>query len=109
MENQKALSVEQSLPPRTELSAQDVLVKARALIEKPENWCQKRFYMIDDAGRAVAWCAVGALEEFDPRLGCAYEALLAATGCKCISDFNDAHTHSEVLAAFDRAIAECAA
>jgi hypothetical protein len=84
-------------------SVVEVLQKARALIEKPENWTQGEFKTTD--GR---FCSVGALNEACP--GCndvwerAYDPLQSVAGGGSVSAFNDTHTHAEVLAAFDKAI-----
>jgi hypothetical protein len=106
-ENHKALSAEQSLPPRTELTARDVLVAARKLIEKPENWVQGVYRVSCEYG--MAYCADGALNAVSPgNPEGAYTALKAAMKSPVgVVYFNDHHTHAEVLAAFDKAIAEC--
>lgn len=96
----------------------EVLRRARARIEKPENWCQK-YYAVNEQGMAVApeskeacsWCSEGALltiagMSFNERR----RTLLyldAVTGLSTLGagHFNDTHTHAEVLDLFDRAIA----
>jgi hypothetical protein len=122
MVHQKALAAAQSLPPRTELSVREVLVAARKLIEKPENWCQHGYALADDDDgtsplnkRAVKWCMAGAcyraagrpVHFSDPD---AIKLLERITSANWIPDWNDApdRTHAEVLAAFDKAIAEAA-
>lgn len=80
---------------------------ARALIEDRANWAQG-----DNTGdpgylitRAVApWCAGTALHGVGADHS-AYQALREAIGNNSIADWNDSHTHAEVLAGFDRAIA----
>ncbi len=104
------------------MSPLDVLRAARALIAEPERWTQGE-YAVDAEGRrvpalapeALRFCAVGACE----RAGCkplagagvihALVTALPAGQRSRITDFNDAHEHSEVLALFDRAIAAEAA
>ena len=98
----------------------EVLEKARARIEDPERWTQ-RVAGRDESGRAVPIdkatqvCLDGALclqfpdEDFRtlggvPPYKAAVALLEQATDYKNIADFNDTHTHPEVLAAFDRAI-----
>lgn len=80
----------------------DALVKARALIEKPESWAQ-------GTGNRARMCMVQALNHACRNKGyaVAYDLLHEATGDRFVSYWNDApgRTHSEVLAAFDRAIA----
>jgi hypothetical protein len=96
--------------------ALSVLRKARALIEKPEHWTQGA-YARDALGekcpdgdeRAHSFCAIGAMWRVVPSslsVTDAANALCRAAGIKTSIDaFNDSHTHAEVLAAFDKAIA----
>jgi hypothetical protein len=86
------------------MSVLETLIKARALIEKHENWTQGKFF--DNRGRR---CALGALYDAE---GIPYtqsattpsdKALRSAMG-EFPGTFNDTHTHADVLAAFDRAI-----
>lgn len=83
-----------------------VLQEARKLIEKPENWGQGiRPYRENKR----SCCAAEAIETVTPwgaRSG-AFRAIRDAMGVHAPSlvlDWNDTHTHAEVLAAFDRAI-----
>lgn len=90
------------------MSTLEVLERARALIEKPENWTKRRLHTYGDH---PSHCACGAIERaIDDLTGCV-PSLDACTmdGFKSwadLSDFNDApeRTHPEVLAAFTRAI-----
>jgi hypothetical protein len=95
----------------------EALEAARKLIEDEDHW-NKGEYAVDGDGmrvgptsyRAYSYCAIGALcaatkkgarrVYFHP----AYQALEKALPQE-IADFNDSHTHAEVLAAFDAAIA----
>jgi hypothetical protein len=94
----------------------DILVRARKLIEKPENWTQEHYarnvageQTSTQAADAVCWCAIGAVLRADDTypyseaVGIASDLLRDAMGMHP-ADFNDSHTHPEVLAAFDRAI-----
>lgn len=93
----------------------EILVDARKAIEDPEHWTQgacardAQGNEVDETSRfAASWCAVGAT----------YKALRAARqdmatqlidalsrACNAsISEYNDTHTHEEVLAMFDKAI-----
>ncbi|MCQ8277956.1 hypothetical protein NFI95_05790 [Acetobacteraceae bacterium KSS8] len=92
----------------------ETLIKARDLIAVPERWTQ-RSYARTAAGAtigpkelpAVCWCSSGAIlrtENSWPRRFAAEEVLGAAMGDSIVF-FNDTHTHAEVIAAFDRAIA----
>jgi hypothetical protein len=89
-----------------------ILIAARALIANSENWT-KRFMARDKDGKpvrstvpeAVCWCALGALRRIcGSTFGEPAEILNEEMGFS-ITAFNDLHTHAEVLAAFDRAIA----
>jgi hypothetical protein len=86
------------------------LTVARALISTPEKWCQRGFK------RGEAFCASGTLRELQPRFdpyvyyqdSRAFRLLAQETTKKgfTVIGFNDYHTHGEVLAVFDAAIAE---
>lgn len=95
-----------------------VLRKARAKIEQPERWTQRVFarnragvVVHPTDGDAVCWCAAGATSYSAPNtcvLGTAWNALDAAAqalGGSGVTTWNDDHTHAEVLALFDAAIA----
>ena len=97
------------------------LIKARSLIEKPENWLQGSFscdaegnHCFATEENAVCFCSLGAVErainETIVDYGCgadvyaaARELLQVKMGTSAIK-FNDSHTHQEVLAKFDEAI-----
>lgn len=93
----------------------DILIKALQFIEKPENWTQgayARDIFGNDVGSqnhpsAFCFCSVGALRKASPSdyIGYrdAYNTLVKATAFR-IPDFNDTHTHEEVLAMFKKAI-----
>lgn len=95
-------------------STVEVLRAARALIDTPEKWTQG-CYAKDAKGNglppededAVCFCASGALRHVDVDVDVcwpAFDALGLAVGGNII-EFNDSHSHADVLAAFDRAIA----
>lgn len=86
----------------TNKSTLQVLTEARALIAKPENW---GWYVYDDGRRmcaAGAVCRANGVSRWHG--GDAQIALQRVTGCY-LGSFNDTHTHAEVLAVFDQAIA----
>lgn len=110
------------------MSTVEILQKARDLISDPARWTQDA-YARDEHGRegaepndcdAVCFCSLGAIyrttsidiAEYLPysvtlNLAQEMQAVETDTRGKCeryIADFNDGHTHAEVLAAFDRAI-----
>ena len=97
------------------MSALDILKAARAKIAKPENWTQRAYQRdkngnslsVWDAQAATCWCARGAIWSIDPkgRLTDAFKALELSVPDQTVTVFNDTHTHAEVLAAFDSAIA----
>ena len=88
----------------TNMTVKEQLIAAKALIDKPEKWCQGN--AIDAQGRICASQALrtitgGGLADAE------YEALadaMAGPG-SLVCAWNDTHTHAEVIAAFDRAIA----
>lgn len=90
------------------MTVKEQLVAARKLIDTPEKWGQKE-YVSEDAQRI---CASEALRrarggEFFAQVNSpAYRALQSEMSGKLVCAFNDEHTHAEVLAAFDRAIAK---
>jgi hypothetical protein len=92
-----------------EMDAHEILIAARKLIEKPENWTQETSAR-DAAGRetlptsprAVCWCASGAI--LRAGRADAGNALFALRSVGNIAHFNDTHTHPEVLALLDKAI-----
>jgi hypothetical protein len=97
------------------MNALEVLKAARERIAVPERWTQgcaartssgePRFTGDPDAAR---WCAIGSIFHDHPYLTAATDAYAAVVDVVKgnLSEFNDSHTHSEVLAAFDRAIAK---
>jgi hypothetical protein len=114
-----------------ELTAAEVLRRARKVIEDPERWTAG-FLARDSEGGAISprtssacrWCAMGAVcyvlerQAVDSRvepvvriLDGAAEALgygpvsANANGESSITRLNDHGSHAEVLAAFDKAIA----
>lgn len=95
-----------------------VLREAKAVIPTPAQWTRK-VAARDSRGnrvtprneRAVRWCAMGAIEKVAPGDGLAALEWAAIRALRPHMDdevptFNDSHTHAEVLAAFDAAIAE---
>ena len=94
----------------------EILEAARALIAEPEHWCQGA-QALDATGTvrrpcsrlAVRWCSLGATDRVTRYKGIrADNALYSALGMPPdigIANFNDSHTHAEVLDLFDRAIA----
>lgn len=96
--------------------ALQALREARALIQDPERWT--RGVLARDAnGRevdehadaAVCWCLEGAVARVCAQSGCGfYEAwgpVRSAAAFVPLAEFNDSHSHADVLAVLDKAIA----
>lgn len=97
----------------------EVLKAARELISDPKHWTQYLFARDDNGNstqpvsvRAVCWCALGAIDRVsgdDESAGDdALDALMEVVEEGNVSTFNDSHTHPEVMALFDAAIARLA-
>lgn len=95
----------------------EILIEAKKKIDTPEKWTKRTLARdsknqeVDfDSKNAVCFCSIGALEvEFREKgipnstwYSC-IKALNAGMGLY-IADFNDTHTHEEVMGAWDRAI-----
>lgn len=96
------------------MTPREILTAARALIAEPERWTQGAYArdaagvpVDDSAETAICWCASGALFKFSSLPGADRARSAVASIVGPIPDFNDHHTHAEVLAAFDKAIASC--
>lgn len=93
----------------------EILKKARELIKDPENWTQKACardkygYEVEvDSKEAYCFCTIGAIAKVSGRStdGDARNVLRDIIGgSRSIANFNDGHTHPQVLDVFDRAIA----
>jgi hypothetical protein len=84
-----------------------LLIEARAKIANEANWlCYCPDVGDDERGLFCAARAVWSTEgEASPTAFMAYRALERAMKPLTVPQYNDTHTHAEVLAAFDRAIA----
>jgi hypothetical protein len=102
------------------MSTKEILIKARAIISDEKNWTQgvkardvEGNAVSSSTPTAVCFCSIGAVERAGAFSHAAtrYYALryLARASCDSgyprISDFNDNSSHAEVLAMFDKAIA----
>ncbi len=98
-------------------SVQESLQKARALISDPDCWCINRLSQIGPSGR-MQYCAIGAVQQVAvwgtwaeahtalakvaaQRLDEPYHGMFSG---KHIAEYNNSHTHAEVLSMFDEAI-----
>ena len=100
------------------MKSSEILVAAKALIEKPSNWTQKacaRDYngleVAPLSSEACSWCILGAVRKVTSDTNNekvyekVYENLYPFINEVLISEFNDRHSHSEILAVFDKGIA----
>ncbi|MCZ7496292.1 hypothetical protein O8B39_17465 [Agrobacterium rhizogenes] len=92
-----------------------ILKEARALIADEKNWTQGAFARdangrSERIDRAICFCSIGAIAKVartnlgSPVPAPVLKALGVTAHCR-LAQFNDSHTHPEVLALFDRAIA----
>jgi hypothetical protein len=100
------------------MSALETLKKARDLISDPAKWTQGNLASdvygdeIDpQSDDAICFCAIGAIERFTGTTENTEADLCLSVTCEKLSGlpvfaFNDSHTHPEVVALFDAAIAE---
>jgi hypothetical protein len=89
-----------------------ILKAARDLIAKPENWTQGSYYEVKRGNHC--YCALGAIAHVqgvtptDDVEGSCWLALEVTDGESIIgshvANFNDTHTHAEVLSLFSKAI-----
>ena len=104
------------------MTTKEILIAARAKIERPECWTQRAFAKTAlrnkakvDSPRAVCWCALGAIAAItrepphdvnDEVYWLLHRAMGLPDDEMEVAGWNDAsgRTHAEVLAAFDRAI-----
>jgi hypothetical protein len=96
-------------------TTKDILIKAREIISDEKNWTQKAQARDKDGHEvsylrpwAVCFCSVGAVERASighPRRALAALDFLSGEICSNIAEFNDTSSHAEVLAMFDKAIA----
>ena len=105
----------------------EFLIGAKKIIQDPANWTQGWFAKNEQGGkvgsnseRAVCFCSLGALERmdgrelpinkydpltFEPNLSrFAQDLLEGVMGGVAVEDFNDSHTHEEVMMKWDEAI-----
>lgn len=105
------------------MNALEMLKAGRALIAQPSGWTKgvlardcRGIVVGSTSADATCFCSLGALTRIELRTfkvpnhvyGQAVGALSAQmpAGVPCLAEFNDTHTHAEVLALWDRAIAK---
>lgn len=91
-------------------TTKEILVAARAIIANEKNWTQGAYAKDKDGmstgvicSNAVCFCSIGAIRKITMSSD-AMEVLRNHMEDSIIA-FNDGHTHKEVLAAWDEAIA----
>ncbi len=92
----------------------EILIEARKLIEREENWTQEAFARQANGNNAYLhgpfackFCTIGAVRRVtSDELTTKEKALdaLRSVAQVPLAIFNDAHTHAEVLQLFDKAI-----
>lgn len=100
-----------------EMTVKEVLIAARAKIADPANWTQGESakdandrFCLPKSTLARCWCSIGALAAViedgsaSEYFWKADDALARVMGTST-HRYNDTHTHAEVLAKFDEAIA----
>lgn len=107
------------------MTVKETLIAAKALIDTPDKWTTKGFardakgtllHWGDNWETATCWCSAGAIYAVDtdqvsavrefaravlPKVDANWDDELLD---KLVGDWNDNHTHEEVMAAFDKAI-----
>lgn len=90
----------------------ETLKAARSLITPARSWIKGTLAKTSPKGKrtnyfssdAKCWCASGAIMRVNPQFT-GWSVLTSVMKTSTIPIFNDTRTHSEVLAAFDEAIA----
>ena len=92
-------------------TTKEILIAARAIIAEEKNWAQEAYAKDKDgmftgvgSSNAVCFCSIGAIRKITMEPFDAMGVLGSYMGGSIIA-FNDTHTHKEVLAAWDEAIA----
>lgn len=102
------------------MSTKEILVQLRALLDKPEHWTQSQMARnvnsapVDPTSEeATQWCMAGGLCKITSnKTGTSMYYILARDAISAVVstrvvNFNDSHTHADVLAAIEEAIKRC--
>ncbi len=93
------------------------LTDARALITPVAQWTQGELALNNDGHAvnskdktAICWCAAGSIRkvsntDYEFTASFNFLKVYILTGAQYIADYNDNHTHTEILQLFDTAIA----
>lgn len=106
-----------------EVTTLETLTKVRELLSDPDRWCQglrarnKDGLPVEPDGRtAVSWCLSGAIQRVSATSYLGFDAISAIDEIfdarsvldeiiyVSLEEYNDTHTHTEVLALLDEAI-----
>lgn len=98
------------------MKASETLIRAKAVIKDPKNWTQGTFArnsLGEAAGAisssAVCFCSLGALKRIEWSSSFHLQLRLNEAACGSIVDYNDTHTHEQVMEVWDKAIAKAIA
>lgn len=92
----------------------EILIKAKELIQDPANWMQGDY--TEERDGHTCYCALGAIGKvigadwwsavFNTQASKILQAVVSADikEGETFAPYNDSHTHSEVMEAFDKAI-----
>ena len=97
------------------MKTSELLIAAKAKIANPVNWLSGGYATDSEGQKAYTWsknatcfCSVGAarsamrlLDKINTQV---FELLNQAAG-GCVIEFNDSHTHEQVMVVWDKAIA----
>jgi hypothetical protein len=94
------------------MKASEILIKAKEVIVDPKNWIQRSYALDKDNNtlygsdkNSICFCSIGAIQKVLGRnkLNKAENFLREAAGGNMV-DYNDNHSHSEVMEVWDKAI-----
>ena len=97
------------------MKASETLIRAKAVIEDPKNWTQGQYARksnmdvtsVEDEN-ATCFCSIGALSKIGG-LNCDLMMYLIQYANGGIAEYNDTHTHEQVMEVWDKAIAKAIA
>lgn len=98
------------------MKTSEILIKAKEVITDPKNWTQGKFAR-NALGKtacptdfdAVCFCSLGALKRIGKSSSFHLQLRLNEAVGGSIVDYNDSHTHEQVMEVWDKAIAKAIA
>ncbi len=87
------------------MDARQILVEARAKIADPSNWTTDAQKLTSAGPYCMVSACANACRGVWDNFHIIAKVLAGAVGTTNVPEWNDTHTHAEVLAAFDKAIA----